>query len=72
MLYDLFRGGGQVELQTRAVKELKLCNGSAHVKITSTKAGGDKGNISWMDDEDLALSVKDWARRTSESEYSCQ
>lgn len=65
MLYDLFRGGGQIELQTRAVK-------SAHVKITSTKAGGDKGNISWMDDEDLALSVKDWTKRTGESEYSCQ
>lgn len=34
--------------------------------IPSTMAGGHKTNLSWMEDEDLILSVKDWA---CESKY---
>lgn len=36
-------------------------------KIPNTKAGGDKGNLSWMEDEDLVLSVKDWTKKTGEN-----
>lgn len=36
-------------------------------KIPNTKAGDNKRNLSWMKDEDLVLSIKDWTKKTSES-----
>lgn len=41
-------------------------------KILDTKAGRDKKNGSWMEDEDLVLFVKDWAKKTGENKYSGQ
>ena len=38
----------------------------------NTQAGGDKKNLSWMENEDLVLSVKDWASKTGESKYFSQ
>ena len=38
--------------------------------IPNTKAGNKKGDLSWMDDEDLVLSIKDWAKKTGESKLS--
>lgn len=40
--------------------------------IPSTQAGGNKGNLSWMEDEDLIFSVKEWTTKTGESKYSSQ
>lgn len=37
--------------------------------MPDTKAGEDKRNVSWMEDEDLVLSVKDWAKRIDENKY---
>ena len=34
-----------------------------------TRARNKKGDLSWMDDEDLILSIKDWTKRTGESKY---
>lgn len=41
-------------------------------KFPNTKAGGDKRNLSWMEDEDLVLSVKNWTKKTGESKNFCQ
>ena len=38
-----------------------------HRTIRSTKAGKHKHVVSWMDDEDLILSVKEWSRKSGES-----
>ena len=38
--------------------------------ILNTKAGNQKGDLSWMDDEDLVLSIKDWAKKEGESKFS--
>ena len=38
--------------------------------IPNTKAGNQKGDLSWMDDEDLVLSIKDWAKKEGESKFS--
>ena len=35
--------------------------------IPTTKAGHKKKDLSWMEDEDLVLSIKDWAKKTGES-----
>ena len=35
--------------------------------IPTTEAGHKKRNLSWMEDEDLVLSIKDWTKRTGES-----
>ena len=35
--------------------------------MPNTKAGNRKGDLSWMDDEDLILSIKDWAKQEGES-----
>ena len=35
--------------------------------VPDTKAGNGKGDLSWMDDEDLVLSIKDWAKKEGES-----
>lgn len=35
--------------------------------IPDTKGGNQKGDLSWMEDEDLVLSIKDWAKREGES-----
>lgn len=40
-------------------------------KISETKAGKNKHTLSWMDDEDLILAVKTWAKGESDSKYSC-
>ena len=38
--------------------------------IPNTKEGNQKGDLSWMDDEDLVLSIKDWAKKEGESKFS--
>ena len=35
--------------------------------IPNTKAENKRGDLSWMEDEDLVLSIKDWAKKTGES-----
>ena len=35
--------------------------------IPTTEAGHKKRDLSWMEDEDLVLSIKDWTKRTGES-----
>lgn len=35
--------------------------------ILDTKAGNRKGGLSWMEDEDLVLSIKEWAKKDGES-----
>ena len=35
--------------------------------IPGTKAGKHKHVVSWMEDEDLILSVKEWSRKSGES-----
>ena len=40
--------------------------------IPSTQAGGNKRNLSWMEDEDLIFLVKEWTTKTGESKYSSQ
>ena len=35
--------------------------------ILNTKAGNKKGDLLWMEDEDLVLSIKDWAQKTGVS-----
>ena len=35
--------------------------------IPTTEAGHKKGDLSWMEDEDLVLYIKDWTKRTGES-----
>ena len=34
--------------------------------IPNTKAGNLKGDLSWMEDEDLVLSIKEWAKKEGE------
>ena len=38
--------------------------------IPGTKAGSNKHNLSWMEDEDLVLSVKEWSRKAGESKIN--
>ena len=38
--------------------------------IPNAKAENQKGDLSWMDDEDLVLSIKDWAKKEGESKFS--
>ena len=38
--------------------------------IPNTKAGNKKRDLSWMDNEDFVLSIKDWAKKTGESKLS--
>ncbi len=38
--------------------------------IPSTKAGFNKHNLSWMEDEDLVLSVKEWSKKARESKVN--
>lgn len=38
-------------------------------KISEIKAGKNKHILSWIDDKDLILAVKTWARRESNSKY---
>ena len=35
--------------------------------IPTTEAGYKKGDLSWMEDEDLVLSIKDWTKKMGES-----
>ena len=42
---------------------------------SGTKAGLNKHTLSWMEDEDLVLSVKEWNKREGESKLiinTCQ
>ncbi len=38
--------------------------------IPSIKAGSNKHNLSWMEDEDLVLSVKEWSKKAGESKVN--
>ncbi len=38
--------------------------------IPSTKAGSNKHNLSWMEDEDLVLSIKEWSKKAGESKVN--
>lgn len=40
--------------------------------IPSTPAVGNKGNLLWMEDEDLIFSVKKWMTKMGKSKYSSQ
>ena len=33
------------------------------------RAGNKKGDLAWMEDEDLVLSIKDCSKKTGESKY---
>lgn len=35
--------------------------------IPTTEAGHKKGDLSWIENEDLVLFIKDWTKRTGES-----
>ena len=37
--------------------------------IPGTKTGTHKHNLSWMKDEDLVLSIKEWSKKTEESKF---
>ena len=39
-------------------------------KISETKAGKNKHTLSWMDDEDLVLAVRAWAKGEGDGQYS--
>ena len=38
--------------------------------IPSIKAGSNKHNLSWMEDEDLVLSVKKWSKKAGENKVN--
>lgn len=40
-----------------------------HRLIPNATTGRNKGNLSWMDDEDLVLSIKEWVKITGDSVY---
>ena len=37
--------------------------------ISDTKAGIHKHTLSWMEDEDLVLSIKKWSKKTGENKF---
>ena len=39
--------------------------------ILETKAGSHRHNTTWMDDEDLIMSIKEWARGLQDGMYYC-
>ena len=39
-------------------------------KISSTKAGKNKHTLSWMDDEDLVMAIKSWAKGEGDGKCS--
>lgn len=39
-------------------------------KIPDIKARKNKKNVSWIENKDFVLSIKDWAKKTGESKYS--
>lgn len=50
----------------------EIVHGLRNRVIPNTKAGNHKGNRSWMEGQDLVLSVKDLVKKACESKCSCQ